>query len=428
MRGYNLCVVLITALVLGQLDSTLAKLCLSCTSTAADANCLLNPNADGIATVECTGDCYTSTDGNGNLTRGCWDNQTACSGPSCSSCNTDKCNSNLLCQQCLGEAECAQTNVTDVKYNTVCSDGQFCVNRVNDGNSSVSRQCGTACAAGEAATTCSSCQTALCNAGLFPSTRQQCYNCTGTGCDAVAPSMIVGCSQTDAKCFTTGTSATNMTRGCTSATTEIKCAADSTDPSCLICDSGLCNTLTYQRDAGSCMVCDSCSEAQDATKATPCSQALYNQTIGCYTITTGSTVKRGCLNSLETECTAANSCTSCPTTGCNVAAEAFKCIACISNEINGCWDAIAPAKDSVVDCPSEVCYNGVWNGLAVRDCFSSASPLMQYQCNAAIEPYQCKTCKTSLCNDIKLNGASSLSQVGVVGLLMALLLALRSAL
>ncbi|XP_016970461.1 variant-specific surface protein VSP4A1 [Drosophila rhopaloa] len=425
MRGYNLCVVLIAALIVGQLDSTMATICYNCTSTGSDGNCLLNPSAEGIETFNCTGNCYTSTDRNGVLKRGCLDATPNCSEPTCSSCDGEKCNSNLLCQQCLGLAECAQTNVTEAKYNAVCAAGEVCVNQVND-NQTVTRQCGPACADGVADTKCLSCTSSLCNKGVFPANRRQCYNCTGTECET--DSTVIGCSQTDAQCFTTGTSATNMTRGCTSATTAIKCEVDSTDSSCLLCDSDFCNNVAYQRDAGSCMVCENCSSQQNATQGSPCGLVTYQQAIGCYTITFGATVKRGCLSSLEGECTEANSCTSCTTSNCNVAAEAFKCIACISNQIDGCWTPNAPANETFVTCPSEKCFSGVWNNLAVRDCFSAASQLMQYQCDAGIKDYQCTTCSESGCNKNKLNGASSLSQMGVVGLLMALMLTLRSAL
>ncbi|XP_017060991.1 protein psiQ [Drosophila ficusphila] len=426
MRGYNLFVVLITALVVSQLDSTLAIQCYSCSATESGSDCLMKPN-EQIA-VDCTTDCYTSVDGKGGITRGCLATGTPCSSPNCSSCNSDKCNVNLVCQQCLGLAECGQTNVTAVSYNAVCSTSQICVNQAND-NGTVSRQCGAACAAGVADTTCASCPTSLCNTGLFPANRQQCYSCTGAECNTVAQSMIVGCSATDAKCFVTGSAANNMTRGCTSATDGITCAADSTDPSCSICDSSLCNALAYERDAGSCIVCDECPAQQDAaTAAKTCGQALYNQTIGCYSSISGTTVKRGCLKDYVGDCTAANSCTSCSETNCNVAAEDFKCIACISNEVADCWEAKTPNDLPLVSCPAGICFSGVWNGLGVRDCFTAASTLMQYQCDIKLEPHQCEECKESRCNSKAFNGAASLSRMGVVGLLMALVIALRTAL
>ncbi|KAH8352436.1 hypothetical protein KR084_004154 [Drosophila pseudotakahashii] len=428
MRGYNLCVFLITAIVVSQLDSSLAKQCINCTSPFKSSEaCLANPSTQN--TIECTNDCFTSINADGTFTRGCSDSAATCSLPSCMSCNGDKCNTNRVCQQCLGTEDCATTTVNATKYSAVCStDSQVCVNQVND-NQTVTRQCGTACADGSDNAKCSSCSSPLCNSGYFPESRRQCYTCSGEGCDTVGESMIGGCTQTDAKCFTTGTAANNMTRGCTSNTTGITCAADSTDPTCLNCDSNLCNALQYERDAGSCIVCDNCPTKEEANKKESCGQALYNQTLGCYTVTTGSTVNRGCLNKLDGECSATNSCTSCSDADCNVGTVdiAFQCIACISNEVSGCWSPTAEDQLPVVDCANGTCFSGVWNGLGVRDCFSSASQLMQYQCNANL--HQCNMCTTpTKCNNKEFNGAASLNKMGFVGLLLALILALRSTL
>ncbi|XP_016964664.1 uncharacterized protein LOC108034305 [Drosophila biarmipes] len=427
MREYNFCAFLITAVVVSQLGSTLAIQCYSCKSSeTGEASCLMSPSTQNAE--ECSNDCYTSVSADGTITRGCLGNDTACSLPSCSSCKENNCNTNIVCKECLGLEECATANMTDAKYNAVCPllDGTQCVSLVND-NRTVSLSCGSSCAN----VTCSSCTTSLCNEALYPADRRQCYTCSGTDCDTVAASIATGCSQTDAKCFTTGTSATNMTRGCTSATTDIKCAADSTDPGCLLCDSNLCNSQQYQRDAGSCIICDNCDAQQNASQKQSCDQALYNQTIGCYTLTTGSTVSRGCLNKLEGECSANNSCTSCSDAGCNVAAVdvPFECIACISNEVADCWSATKPEDLPAVKCGNGTCFSGIWNGLGVRDCFSSASQLMQYQCDHNVEGHQCTTCTTlTKCNAKGFSGAASLSQMGVVGLLMALMLALRSSL
>ncbi|EDX05446.1 major surface trophozoite antigen 11 [Drosophila simulans] len=425
MREYSLCMIVIAAFIASQLDSTLALQCYSCTSTTNDTgNCLTSPSTQ--TSTACETECYTQITA-GTLTRGCLTTGAACTLPSCSTCKTDNCNVNLVCQECLGEENCATTNVTLTQYNAVCPKiGQVCVNQLN-GNQTVTRQCGDACAAGTEST-CSSCSASLCNVGLFPANRRQCYNCTGENCNAVSNTLVAGCSQIDAGCFTTGTSASNMTRGCTSATTEIKCASDSTDPSCLVCNSDFCNSPTYEREAGSCIICENCAAQQVATDAKSCGQAKYNQEVGCYTITSGTNVNRGCLNTLESGCSTTNACTSCSENGCNVAAGEFTCIKCISNEDTGCWSASDPNTLPVVDCPNGTCYSGVWNELGVRGCFTAASLQMQYQCNAKVEVYQCDTCTESMCNKLPFNGAGALRHVGVVGMLMGVVIALRSAL
>ncbi|KAH8413332.1 hypothetical protein KR009_010052 [Drosophila setifemur] len=350
MRGYNLFAILIAAIVASQLDSTLAIQCYSCTSSAND-NCLNSPSS--LTTVDCDTDCYTSTDGKGALTRGCLTAGTTCTGPTCNSCNTDKCNVNLVCQECLGEPDCGQTAVTGVNYNAVCLNDQFCVNQVN-ANNTVSRSCGKACDTGVSADTCSSCQTALCNQGFYPASRLQCYKCTGDACNNVADNMIVGCGLTAGeKCFTSGTSATNLTRGCTSDTTNAKCPADSTDASCRICDSAKCNSLTYD------------------------------------------------------------------------VLDEFTCFACISSQTPACWAGGADATYPKVACSNKTCFSGYWNGQMVRDCFSSASSLMQYQCDNNVKGHQCNKCTTANCNFVAYDGASALSQVGVVGLILASIVAMR---
>ncbi|EDW90352.1 keratin-associated protein 10-1 [Drosophila yakuba] len=426
MREYNLCVIVIAALIVTQVDRTLATLqCYSCNSTISESgSCLMSPSTEN--TISCETQCYTQFNA-GNLTRGCLESEASCTLPSCSSCTADKCNTNVVCQECLGLEECATTNVTTTGYNALCPEnGQVCVNQLNE-NKTVTRQCGVACAAGTEST-CSSCTESLCNVGLYPKNRRQCYTCSGAECNAVTSTSVAGCSQVDAGCFTTGTSTSNMTRGCTSATTGTKCAADSSDPSCLVCNSDFCNSLAYQRDAGSCIICENCAPQQVATEAKSCGEAQYNQTVGCYTMTSGTNVIRGCLNALEAGCSTTNSCTSCSENACNVAASEFKCIECISNEVSGCWSASDPATLPAVSCPNGTCFSGVWNELGVRGCFTSASHLMQYQCTAKVEPHQCITCTESLCNKVAFNGAGPLGQVGVVGLLMGLVIALRSAL
>ncbi|XP_020799088.1 major surface trophozoite antigen 11 [Drosophila serrata] len=286
-----------------------------------------------------------------------------------------------------------------------------------DGKGTVTR----GCFASETTCTETNCQT--CN-GDKCNTNAVCYNCTGDSCNTVAAAMLSACATDSSKCFTTGTSATNMTRGCTADTSlAYKCPADTTDTSCAICDASQCNKVTYQRTEGSCITCTDCAGSQDTSKAAACT-LLYNQaSSGCYTTTAGA---RGCLGSLEGGCTDATTCTSCTGDNCNTAGQEFQCLACLTSEVSGCWSGTGTDIPKVA-CPNGTCFSGIWNGLGVRDCLTAGSELMQYQCENKVQPYGCETCKTSLCNNVKLNGASSLSQMGVVGLFLGLLVVLRSA-
>ncbi|KAH8258552.1 hypothetical protein KR038_006143 [Drosophila bunnanda] len=344
MRGLNKIIAVITALVVIQLDYSLAITCINCNSTGID-DCLTNPT--GQSAVECpSGNCITSTDGKGMVSRGCLASGTTC---------PDSTN----CQICTGDN---------------------------------------------------------CN------TQSVCYSCTGDSCNTVTPAMLTVCATGSTKCFTTGSSSTTMIRGCTT-DTATTCPSNTQDTSCAICNASECNNLTYERSVGSCITCTGCAESQDTSKAQAC-KLLYNQTsTDCYTTTAGA---RGCVASLEGGCTDANTCTACTGENCNTAGQEFQCLACLSNEVSGCWSGTGTDIPKV-SCPAKKCFSGIWNGLGVRDCLTSGSELMQYQCNNKVEPYQCTVCETSLCNVVNLNGASSLSQMGVVGLLLGLMVVLRSA-
>ncbi|XP_001356883.4 G surface protein, allelic form 168 [Drosophila pseudoobscura] len=409
---------IVAALGLSQLDSCLAIQCYNCTSTDNGENCLKNPAS--FSTVDCTNDCFTSAEP-GNITRGCLSGDANCSGFNCNSCNSDKCNTNLVCQQCLGQAECGSSNVTDTKYNVVCgSTDQVCVNQVNE-NQTVTRQCGSACATDAKPDTCSSCNTALCNEGMYPTTRLQCYSCTGETCNTPAITSLTACELVSAQCYMTGTSATAMQRGCTS-DAGAKCQVGSTDTSCVICNTTSCNNLAYERDAGTCIECTNCAAEQNTTIAKSCGKLTYNQEdLGCYTLNNG-TVTRGCLTAEQGACTTENSCKKCSEANCNVAAEAveFQCAMCSTLTDAKCQAGVdAP----LTACTSNNCFYGYWNGAGIRGCFDQASELMQYQC-VNEKSHECVQCTTSLCNKVPFSGADTLKKLSV-GLLVGLVLALR---
>lgn len=285
MRGYNFVAVVITAVVLSQLNGALALHCYSCTSP--NTTCLTDPTK--VDSVDCGNlECAIATTIAGAITRGCNNGttETPCQSPSCIGCNKDKCNENLVC-----------------------------------------------------------------------------YNCTGEACNTVTDAMLLGCPLND-KCFSFGTSATTMTRGCTSNTTIADCSV-STKEGCQVCDTGLCNSKPYEA---------------------PTTEA--------------------------------------PTT-------AFECYSCNSALDSACYDGKDTSKYTKVECTNGTCFSGYWNRQFVRDCFGSASALMQYQCNqnVTLDGHQCQKCDSpTLCNTFAYNGVSSLSHVGAVGVLIVAFITLRNSL
>ncbi|XP_022214693.2 variant-specific surface protein VSP4A1 [Drosophila obscura] len=261
---------------------------------------------------------------------------------------------------------------------------------------------------------CNSCNGDKCNTNLF------CYQCTGESCNTPANNTLAACGLADAKCYTSGTSANAMLRGCTS-DEGAKCPAGSTDASCATCNTTACNNVQYERDAGNCSQCSNCPGAQEASSATSCGKLLYNQaSLGCYTINNG-TVYRGCVTAEQT-CSTENSCTTCSEAACNLGAEEFQCAVCSTLTNDKCQKG---ADAPVTACPDK-CFYGHWSGAGIRGCWDQASELMQYQCQNE-KSHNCTICATSLCNIEAFSGAASRKQLGV-GLLLGLILTLRCAL
>ncbi|SPP79427.1 keratin-associated protein 5-10 [Drosophila guanche] len=332
---------IVAALALSQLDSCLAIQCYDCNS-GNNANCLTT--SAGLNEVACSSNCFTSADANGVITRGCLAESANCTAPLCNSCNTDKCNTNLVC-----------------------------------------------------------------------------YICTGESCNAPTNATLGACGTADGQCYTIGTSAADMQRGCTS-DTGAKCPKGSADTNCAICQTTNCNSLQYERDAGSCIQCTDCAGAQEASTAKTCGTVKYNQeSLGCYTLLNG-TVSRGCITTGQAACTTESNCTACSGAACNLAAQGFQCAQCNTLTNDNCRKGVGTPVTSCAN----TCFSGYWNGAGIRGCWDDASELMQYQC-VNEKSHDCSQCQTSLCNVEPFSGAATIKQLGV-GLLLGLALALRYAL
>lgn len=317
--------------------------------------------------------CFFFLETDGTVTRGCLTNDT-CVAPSCISCETEMCNSYPMCRHCDGsQAACGTSTANETSFNELCTSAtQVCLNKVNE-NGTVTRGCSdTECESGAGAT-CSSCKGDNCNAGIFPTDRRQCYQCTGETCDKVADTMLQPCAiyeQDKQKCYSIGSDAKTMERGCTT-DTGTKCAIDGTDSNCALCnDANGCNNSTYSSVLGSCIKCsnaDTCIPAQDKANAVACAASNYTQSINqCYfKISSNGSVQRGCVNELPAgeTCDAKDNCQSCDGSACNIEEGVFTCLTCRSDNYAPCRQAHVggePCVNTTLTDQSMKCYNGEW--------------------------------------------------------------------
>ncbi|XP_034473963.1 protein psiQ [Drosophila innubila] len=422
MQGHKRCI-FIGVIIAISLQSSLAAN-LECSTGTTTATC-----AEGVSK------CFIKRAADGSVTRGCVTDDT-CQPPACLTCNTNNCNSFLMCRHCdATQPECATTNATADAYNQLCAANQVCRNDLN-GNGSVQRGCGVACASGD--TSCKTCNTDNCNGGIYPEDRRLCYQCSGATCNNVNAANLSPCAvynQKDQKCYTIGTDDKTMQRGCTT-DTDAKCPLASTDPNCSFCDSlNGCNNQTFESVLGGCIKCsdaDTCIQNQQPDKATNCAASNYTQTENScyYQLHANGTVSRGCTNELKgTGCLATENCVQCNGTACNVQAGTFSCLTCRSDNYAPCRKAeVGPTKctnSSLSDPASMQCFSGEWDGVVLRGCLIDLGPLLKYQCENKDDD-RCMICKGPNCNDKKYNGAATLQHMGLG--LMGLLFLVRNAL
>ncbi|XP_061388474.1 protein psiQ-like [Musca vetustissima] len=374
-------------------------------------------------------------DDGGVITRGCLKADQDCTGGNCISCDTDKCNNHNICKKCTtDDADCSQTDVSDKKYNDICTaaDTQCFVN-VKD--KKVERRCAAADDSCSSDTTCKKTTGSLSNAGLFPSKRIHCYQCAVNGCSDVTANSVASkpCRNyiDNDVCYMTAESATSVTRGCKSDDTS-KCSSGS-EQGCVTCSTDNCNNALYERQQKlKCIQCQGsdCFKEQPTSEAKDCEKKiLYSDKEACYTLLADDTIQRNCLHNdaaVKEKCEkAGESCKVCSDSdGCNRSAETsnFQCIVCRSDETPECWNDAA--KVSGKNCrtgassPEEGCFHGIWNGVAIRGCFIDADAKTQTTC-ADKNNNQCQLCHSSKCNTEKSSGAQSLGVF--IGLIMAML-------
>ncbi|XP_060666160.1 major surface-labeled trophozoite antigen 417 [Drosophila nasuta] len=411
---FNKVGIFMAAIIAINLQGSLAN-SINCTTTGSEA---LTTCADDITS------CFIQKAQNGTVTRGCLPKDTTCTAPDCLTCEGNNCNSNvnLMCRQCNGsDTACSTSNVTTSAV--ICAANQLCTAAVNT-DETVSRGCGEQCAADNA--TCFSCTTDNCNLAIFPTDRRQCYQCTGEACNTVTDAMLEPCSlyKTEGqKCYTIGTNANTMIRGCTS-DANAKCTTTTEDASCLLCDNeNGCNNRTYESVLNKCIKCsndDTCLNAQNAADAQNCASSNYTLTAAsCYTqLFDNGTVARGCVNELTETCDTENDCKECSTDACNTEEGTFTCYVCRSDNDPGCrtMTNIPPSpciNTSLTSTDSKQCLSGEWDGIVIRGCLIDASEVMKFQC--VYDDDRCIACKGANCNNNteKYNSAATLQHLGL---------------
>ncbi|XP_059221417.1 protein psiQ [Stomoxys calcitrans] len=366
--------------------------------------------------------CFTKNDA-GTITRDCMGGGD-CTGENCKTCDgTDACNNHNICKKCsTDDALCSQSQVTDIKYNSICdSSTTECFAQVKD--KKVERRCAAAQDTCDAtSTTCKKSAAALSNQGFFPAKRIQCYQCSGSECSDPSTATILAkpCANyvDNDQCYMTAESAAAVVRGCKS-DDGTKCSDDAGDKSnCFTCSADSCNNSAYEKiQKLKCIQCegDDCYKEQQASDAKDCKEKiLYNAEESCITTFTKDGIYRGCLHdnpTLAEECNKdGTSCKKCNSgDGCNKEAEenTFTCIVCRSDIDKKCWneaDSTGQKCRTGESSAQEGCFHGIWNDVAIRGCVIDADEKTKATCLDA-NNHQCRVCYAKNCNKDKSSSA-----------------------
>ncbi|KAI8118652.1 hypothetical protein CVS40_9774 [Lucilia cuprina] len=428
----------ICLIVIVLMQLALPAAALKCIQCGGEAKC---STTMGEEAKDCPSDgktytkCFTQIDTSGNISRGC---KTAEEVATCTADNNcilsdERKNNQLICKKCdATDEKCSQTdmNVNDLKYNQICGEGvKKCIKKID--NKLVVRGCATDSDISQCtdAKTCETCDSVMCNTGVFPKERIRCHQCTGSSCLDVAANSLVAKPCTNYvendQCYTKAKSETDMTRGCKSDTKDNQCT--DTAEGCAFCSSDNCNYLKYKYDQVlKCHQCtgddatNECFKEQTSTEFKDCKkQLLYNEAEYCYTQINGDKIQRGCLHDnadlTADKCTDSNNCKKCNSAnGCNNAKEEppqFTCIVCRSDLNEKCWnDAKTMQGQKCRVRPSsakEGCFHGIWNGVAIRGCMVDASLQNQEICKDE-KNLQCRACYESNCNTFDSSGANKI--------------------
>lgn len=168
-----------------------AERCLQCiTSEDTDSSCLLGTATSQPCAKDSQNKCFSKTNSDGVLTRGCHGDLTAndisdCTGKTCSICENEGCNKNvfptdrLRCYQCTTtetEKSCSNTLTGDPKSSlcAIYKDGDQCYSRITNGTFE------------------RGCQSSLKAAACEGLTAKQCQLCATENCNAISEDKLKG--------------------------------------------------------------------------------------------------------------------------------------------------------------------------------------------------------------------------------------------
>uniref|UniRef100_A0A182PPI5 DUF753 domain-containing protein n=1 Tax=Anopheles epiroticus TaxID=199890 RepID=A0A182PPI5_9DIPT len=252
---------------------------------------------------------------------------------------------------------------------------------------------------------CLECFNDVCNVGLFPADRLQCYQCSGEECarlseaaDAtITPEPCARYDQENAACYTWYASASSARRGCLLDDDDSPCGAE--DVACITCAENGCNTQNYSSfsDTSVCVQCASNRACEQATAEERCSDGG-----GCYTFFSALlVVAKGCVSELAEsmewydECVRvpeSDRCQRCFGDYCN-RNRCYTCSSAFGSEAN-CIEPRAGLTESTSCEMDDVCVAFVDdNGHTVRGC---GADFPHAECSASNET--CQRCTGDHCN------------------------------
>lgn len=430
--------------------------CLSCNS-GTDVNCKNNP--ENVRTYCQSETCFGRNNPETNIyTRGCLKEtevQGCVEDLNCFTCkDSEHCNEKqdpvLECFQCEGDS-CVNIDFA-TQTRQQCKDGGKCITQLNS-NGQVVRKC-TASENEKCTdnTTCSICESQLCNGGLFPADRLKCLQCdsatAGDECSVSNDKFLKACNlyKKDDQCFKFADDKDLIHRGCVS-DNNVGC----TDDNCVKCSGDKCNNEGLEvANTLKCVKCDSSKDEECEAGKLTVEPVLCNgnhnlnkpETCFVQNVTSGDnkiTTKRGCFQELSTDeqtaCIDSETCHTCGIEGCNKVdnfseSKGFKCYICSSENNKDCEKEIGSGVNAET-CPQTPnsfnegpgCFvQRVDKDVVVRDCKTSASShkISFDSCSVDTEEKgkTCIVCEGDSCNKMAAPGTAT--SVKIYGSLIAL--------
>lgn len=354
-------------------------------------------------------------------------NQSNCTGSSCSACQGDRCNNILYpsdrisCLDCQSAESCKSFSVLSTTCELYNRQQQACVTLYNGKNEVFYRGCFSDAASGtkdvcndSSQLICSKCLTKDCNEDTVRRGKK-CFKCQGIECfQPTQPADVVDCLS---NCYVGIDQVGNSVRGCSNAfTNTTACGTDDNGTNrCNVCTDDFCNGVQFPLTNR--LQCHSCSDencSADDDNLEYCER--YGSQERCVTVFSANNevMERGCSSNLYNQHYCDQnyaSCRQCSSNGCNIitSKDSHLCAAC-----NSSTDANCVTNPTIV--PSKSCEKGCFTRLVnqtlVRGCFEDLGETFECiaengckycndvdKCNVENFPSNRKSCKT--CNNME---------------------------